>query len=350
MTGHSYGVYGPLLCGAHSLLFEGVPTFPSPSRFWQMVERHRVTSLYTAPTAIRALMVHGEAPVAAHDLSSLRMLGSVGEPINPEAWRWYHRVVGGRRLPIIDTWWQTETGGAMLTSFPGATGMKPGVATKPMFGVAATVARADGSECAVDEPGQLLLDRPWPGMLCAVFGDADRLHKAYYAPFPGRFFTGDGAVRDADGDIRILGRTDDVVNVSGHRLGTAEVEAALAAHGDVAEAAVVGVPHAIKGEALYAYVTLRGGKAWSAALERELATTVRAQIGAIALPDAWHPAPDLPKTRSGKIMRRVLRKVAAGEADAAAMGDLSTLADPAVVTTLISSHARLHGKKKAAAA
>ena len=352
VTGHTYGTYGPLLCGAHSLLFEGVPTYPTPARLWQLVERHRVTSLYTAPTALRALMVHGDAHVAAHDLSSLRLLGSVGEPINPEAWRWFFSVVGGGRCPIIDTWWQTETGGAMLTPQPGATAMKPGCATKPFFGVDALVLRPDGSEAAANEPGLLVIARPWPGMMRTVYGDHARMRKSYFGEIAGVYMTGDGAVRDADGDIRILGRTDDVVNVSGHRLSTTELESALGVHASVAEAAVVGVPHAIKGEGLYAYVMLRGGSAWSPALEKELIATVRTQIGAIAQPEAFHIVAELPKTRSGKILRRVLKKVAAGEDDTAAMGDLSTLADPAVVEALIRSHpARAaHGKAPAAAA
>lgn len=341
VTGHSYIVYGPLLNGTHTLLFEGTPTYPGPDRLWDVVAKHKATTLYTAPTAIRALMVHGDEHVNKHDLSSLRILGSVGEPINPEAWRWYHKTVGKNKLPIVDTWWQTETGGIMITSLPGATHMKPGVATKPFFGVDAKVVRADGTECEDDEGGFLVVDKPWPGMMRTVYGDHERFKQTYFSQMPGRYFTGDGAVRDKDGDIQILGRTDDVINVSGHRLGTAEVESALALSSHVAEAAVVGFPHVIKGEGIYAYVILKRGVEWSPAIEKELIATVRKQIGPIATPDAIHVAADLPKTRSGKIMRRILRKIAAGETDTTKLGDTSTLADPNVVVKLMAGRKSL---------
>jgi acetyl-CoA synthetase len=337
VTGHSYIAYAPLLNGTHTLLFEGTPTYPQPDRLWDIVEKHKATTLYTAPTAIRALMVHGDEPVAKHDLSSLRILGSVGEPINPEAWRWLHKTVGRGQCPIVDTWWQTETGGVMITSLPFATHMKPGMATKPFFGVDAKVVRADGTECADEEGGFLVIDQAWPGMMRGIYGDTgnERFKKTYFSQMPGRYFTGDGAVRDADGDIQIIGRTDDVLNVSGHRLGTAEIEAALSLNASVVEAAVVGFPHAIKGEGIYAYVILKNGVKYSPALEKELINTVRKQIGPIATPDAIHVTADLPKTRSGKIMRRILRKIALGESDATQFGDTSTLADPSVVSKLI---------------
>lgn len=335
--------YGPLVNGTHTLMFEGTPTYPSVDRLWDIVEKHRVTTFYTAPTAIRALMVHGEEPVKKHDLSSLRVLGSVGEPINPEAWRWYYNTVGKGKLPIVDTWWQTETGGVMITSLPGATHMKPGMATKPFFGVDAKVVRADGSECDADEGGFLVVDKPWPGMMRTVYGDHERFRQTYFSQMPGRYFTGDGAVRDKDGDIQITGRVDDVVNVSGHRLGTAEVESAIGLHKDVAEAAVVGFPHSIKGEGLYAFVILRKGATNTPALQKELIATVRKAIGPIATPDVIHITSDLPKTRSGKILRRVLRQIAAGKTDAspATMGDLSSIADASVVDLLIKSRPQL---------
>lgn len=339
VTGHSYIAYGPLVNGTHTVLFEGVPSYPGPDRFWDIIEKHKVTTFYTAPTAIRALMVHGEEPVKKHDLSSLRILGSVGEPINAEAWRWYHSTVGKGKLPIVDTWWQTETGGIMITSFPGGTPMKPGMATKPFFGVDARVVRQDGTECDPEEAGYLVIDKAWPGMMRTVFGDHERFRQTYFSQMPGRYFTGDGAVRDKDGDIQITGRVDDVVNVSGHRLGTAEVESALALHTSVAEAAVVGFPHAIKGEGLYSFIILRKGVQNSPTLQKELIATVRKAIGPIATPDVIHICPDLPKTRSGKILRRVLRKVAAGHTDTSpnTMGDLSSIADASVVDALINT-------------
>ena len=339
VTGHTYIGYGPLLNGTHSILFEGTPLHPGPDRLWATVAKHRATTLYTAPTAIRSLMVHGDAHPAAHDLSSLRIIGSVGEPIGPEAWAWFREHVGRGRAAVVDTYWQTETGGTIITGLPGATAMKPGAATKPYFGIDARVVRPDGSPCAAGESGFLVLAAPWPGLARTVWGDHARYAKTYFSDFPGRYFTGDSAVADAEGDIRIIGRTDDVINVSGHRLGTAEVEAALGLHSAVAEAAVVGFPHAIKGEGIYVFVTLKAGKVWSAALRGELVDTVRKAIGPIATPDVLHPTPDLPKTRSGKIMRRMLRKVSAGETDVGAMGDASTLADPGVLARLIETRA-----------
>ncbi len=333
VTGHSYGVYGPLANGATSLMFEGVPSHPDHGRFWQIVEKWRVTILYTAPTAIRALMREGEAWVKAHDLSSLRLLGSVGEPINPEAWDWYHRVVGGRRCPIVDTWWQTETGGALITPLPGATALKPGSASLPMFGVEPVLVDGEGSHLAGAIEGNLCIARSWPGQMIGLWGDPARFFEAYFSTFPGLYFTGDGCRRDADGYHWITGRVDDVINVSGHRMGSAEVESALVAHPLVAEAAVVGVAHDLKGQGIYAYVILNAGEEASEALRRELIAWVRREIGPIATPDAIHFAPGLPKTRSGKIMRRILRKIA--ENDTASLGDTSTLADPTVVEALI---------------
>jgi acetyl-CoA synthetase len=305
VTGHTYIGYGPLLNGTHSVLFEGTPLHPGPDRLWATVAKHRATSVYVAPTAIRSLMVHGDAPPAAHDLSSLRVIGSVGEPIGPEAWGWFHRNVGRGRAAVVDTYWQTETGGCIVTGLPGATPMKPGAATRPFFGVDARVVKADGSPAPRGEAGFLVLGAPWPGIARTVWRDHARYVKTYFSDHPGFYFTGDAAVMDEEGDIRIIGRTDDVINVSGHRLGTAEVEAALGLHSDVAEAAVVGFPHAIKGEGIYAYVTLKTGKAWSPALRTALVDTVRKAIGPIATPDVLHHAPELPKTRSGKIMRRM---------------------------------------------
>jgi acetyl-CoA synthetase len=306
ITGHSYIAYAPLLNGVHTVLFEGTPLHPTPARLWQLCAKHRVTSLYTAPTAIRALMVHGAEPFAGLDLSSLRVIGSVGEPIGSEAWHWYRTHAGGAgQAAVVDTYWQTETGGTVVTSFPGGTPAKPGAATKPFFGIDAAVLRNDGTACPPGEPGFLVIKAPWPGMARGVWGEPERLKAAYFSDFPGRYFTGDSAVVDGEGDIRILGRTDDVINVSGHRLGTAEVEGALGHHAGVAESAVVGYPHSLKGEGIYAYVTLKGGVSDSASLRKELVATVRAVIGPIATPDVIHITAELPKTRSGKIMRRM---------------------------------------------
>ena len=333
VTGHSYILYGPLANGAITLMFEGVPTYPDASRFWQVVEKHKVNIFYTAPTAIRALMREGEGPVKATDRSSLRLLGSVGEPINPEAWMWYHEVVGDSRCPIVDTWWQTETGGIMITPLPGATTTKPGSATRPFFGIKPVLVDNENTilDGAVD--GNLCIDRSWPGQMRTVYGDHERFIQTYFTTFPGRYFTGDGCRRDEDGYYWITGRVDDVINVSGHRMGTAEVESALVAHAKVAEAAVVGYPHDIKGQGIYAYVTLNAGEDPSDELRAELRQWVRKEIGPIATPDLLQWAPGLPKTRSGKIMRRILRKVAAD--DFAELGDTSTLADPGVVDDLI---------------
>jgi len=333
VTGHSYIVYGPLANGATTLMFEGVPNYPDFSRFWQVVDKHKVNIFYTAPTAIRALMREGEAPVKKASRSSLRLLGSVGEPINPEAWLWYYNVVGDARCPIVDTWWQTETGGILITPLVGAIGLKPGSATKPFFGVQPIMVDNDGKVVEGACEGNLCIGMPWPGQMRTVFGDHDRFVKTYFSTFTGRYFTGDGAKRDADGYYWITGRVDDVINVSGHRLGTAEIESALVAHAKVAEAAVVGYPHDLKGQGIYAYVTLNAGEQPSEALRKELVAWVRNQIGPIATPDLIQWAPGLPKTRSGKIMRRILRKIAANEHDA--LGDTSTLADPNVVSDLV---------------
>ncbi|PKP70468.1 MAG: acetate--CoA ligase [Alphaproteobacteria bacterium HGW-Alphaproteobacteria-4] len=335
VTGHSYIIYGPLANGATTLMFEGVPTFPDAGRFWEVCEKHKVTQFYTAPTAIRALMGQGPEWVEKHDLSSLRVLGSVGEPINPEAWIWYDKHVGKGRCPIVDTFWQTETGGHMLTPLPGATPTKPGSATTPFFGVrpvvldANTGVRQGETECE----GVLCISDSWPGQMRTLWGDHERFQEAYFAQYRGYYFTGDGCRRDADGYYWITGRVDDVINVSGHRMGTAEVESALVAHSKVAEAAVVGYPHEIKGQGIYAYVTLMNGETPSDELRKELVKWVRTEIGPIASPDLIQWAPGLPKTRSGKIMRRILRKIA--ENDYAALGDISTLADPSVVQDLI---------------
>ena len=333
VTGHSYIVYGPLANGAVTLMFEGVPTYPDSSRFWQVVEKHKVNIFYTAPTAIRALMREGDAPVKGCDRSSLRLLGSVGEPINPEAWMWYHEVVGDSRCPIVDTWWQTETGGILITPLPGATATKPGSATRPFFGIEPVLVDGDNNllEGAVD--GNLCIARSWPGQMRTVYGDHQRFIETYFTTFPGRYFSGDGARRDADGYFWITGRVDDVLNVSGHRMGTAEVESALVAHPKVAESAVVGYPHDIKGQGIYAYVTLIEGCEPSDELAAELRQWTRKEIGPIATPDLLQWAPQLPKTRSGKIMRRILRKIAAN--DYAKLGDTSTLTDPNVVTDLV---------------
>lgn len=337
ITGHSYIVYGPLAAGATTLMFEGVPTYPDPGRFWAVVEKYQVNTFYTAPTAIRALMRHGEGWPARYDLSSLRLLGTVGEPINPEVWLWYRRVIGRDALPIIDTYWQTETGGFLITPFPGAVPLKPGSATVPFFGIAPKVLGEDGSEAPENEGGYLVVEQPWPGMLRGTWGDPDhkRMREVYYERFPGSYFTGDGARKDSDGYYWLLGRVDDVINVSGHRLGTAEVESALVSHEAVSESAVVGFPHPVKGEGIHAYVVLRDGQYPSEDLAKILRGHVRKIIGPIATPDHIQFARDLPKTRSGKIMRRILRKMAAGEKDMEAFGDISTLGDPKVVKELL---------------
>jgi len=333
VTGHSYIVYGPLANGATSLMFEGIPSYPDAGRFWQVIDKHKVTLFYTAPTAIRALMREGEAPVKKHKRSSLRLLGTVGEPINPEAWEWYWRVVGDGRCPIVDTWWQTETGGILITPLPGAIAQKPGSATKPFFGVQPAIVDANGKILDGEAEGNLVLLDAWPGMMRTVYGDHQRFIDTYFKTYPGTYFTGDGARRDADGYYWITGRVDDVINVSGHRLGTAEVESALVAHPKVAEAAVVGCPHDIKGQGIYAYVTLKSGVNADDALRKELIAHVRKEIGPIATPDYLQWAPGLPKTRSGKIMRRILRKIAENAPDQ--LGDISTLADPSVVQNLV---------------
>jgi acetyl-CoA synthetase len=333
VTGHSYIVYGPLCNGATSLMFEGVPTYPDAGRFWQIVEKHRVNIFYTAPTALRSLMGLGDQWVTRHKRDSLRVLGTVGEPINPEAWEWYHRVVGERRCPIVDTWWQTETGGILITALPGAMDLKPGSATLPFFGVEPCLVDDKGNELSGPATGALCIKRPWPGQMRTVFGDHQRFVDTYFRTYPGKYFTGDGARRDADGYYWITGRIDDVINVSGHRIGTAEVESALVLHPDVAEAAVVGYPHDIKGQGIYAYVTLMAGVRATEDLRKDLVQHVRKVIGPIATPDVIQWAPGLPKTRSGKIMRRILRKIAANELDS--LGDTSTLADPSVVDHLI---------------
>jgi len=335
VTGHSYIVYGPLANGATTLMFEGVPNYPTVSRFWEVIDKHKVNIFYTAPTAIRALMRDGEAPVKKTSRASLRLLGSVGEPINPEAWLWYHRVVGDGRCPIVDTWWQTETGGILITPLPGATALKPGSATRPFFGVVPQVVDAEGKVLEGETTGNLVIAESWPGQMRTVYGDHDRFIDTYFKTYPGKYFTGDGCRRDKDGYYWITGRVDDVINVSGHRLGTAEVESALVAHSQVAEAAVVGYPHDIKGQGIYAYVTLIAGVAPSEELRAALAQWVGKEIGAIARPDVIQWAPGLPKTRSGKIMRRILRKIAEG--DTSNLGDTSTLADPAVVQDLVAN-------------
>ena len=333
VTGHSYIVYGPLANGATALVFEGVPTWPDASRFWQVIDKHRVTIFYTAPTAIRALMREGEGPVAATSRKSLRLLGTVGEPINPEAWRWYYEVVGDSRCPIVDTWWQTENGGILISALPGATDLKPGSATLPFFGVQPAIVDTHGKRIEGEGEGNLVILDSWPGQMRTVYGDHQRFIDTYFRTYPGTYFTGDGCRRDADGYYWITGRVDDVINVSGHRIGTAEVESALVSHDKVAEAAVVGFPHDIKGQGIYAYVTLIAGEQPSEALRAELVKHVRAEIGPIAAPDHLQWAPGLPKTRSGKIMRRILRKIAENAPDQ--LGDTSTLADPSVVDSLV---------------
>ncbi len=335
VTGHTYIVYGPLANGATTLMFEGIPNYPDFSRFWQVIDKHKVNIFYTAPTAIRALMREGEEPVRRTSRKSLRLLGSVGEPINPEAWLWYHRVVGDSRCPIVDTWWQTETGGILITPLAGAIPTKPGSATKPFFGVRPEIVDNEGKTLEGATEGNLCIVDSWPGQMRTVFGDHQRFIDTYFKTFPGKYFTGDGCRRDADGYYWITGRVDDVINVAGHRLGTAEVESALVAHAKVAESAVVGYPHDIKGQGIYAYVTLNSGEQPSDELRKELVAWVRKQIGPIATPDLIQWAPGLPKTRSGKIMRRILRKIAANEHDQ--LGDTSTLADPAVVNDLVNN-------------
>jgi acetyl-CoA synthetase len=333
VTGHSYIVYGPLANGATTLMFEGIPTYPSISRFWDVVDKHKVNIFYTAPTAIRSLMGAGEEPVKKTTRASLRLLGSVGEPINPEAWEWYFRVVGDKRCPIVDTWWQTETGGILITPLPGATALKPGSATRPFFGVQPQVVDAEGRVLEGACEGNLVIADSWPGQMRTVYGDHQRFMETYFSAYPNKYFTGDGCRRDGDGYYWITGRVDDVINVSGHRMGTAEVESALVAHAMVSEAAVVGYPHDIKGQGIYAYVTLMDGIEPTEALRKELVAWVRKEIGPIASPDLIQFAPGLPKTRSGKIMRRILRKIA--EDEFGNLGDTSTLADPAVVNELI---------------
>ncbi|WP_333573077.1 acetate--CoA ligase [Sphingomonas sp.] len=335
VTGHSYIVYGPLANGGTTLMFEGVPTWPDAGRMWQIVDRHQVEILYTAPTALRALMKEGDGYVTSTSRKSLKLLGSVGEPINPEAWRWYHDVVGEGRCPIVDTWWQTETGGHMITPLPGATALKPGSASMPFFGIEPQLVDGDGKLLEGATEGNLVIARSWPGQMRTVWGDHERFFQTYFTTYRGKYFTGDGCRRDADGYYWITGRVDDVINVSGHRMGTAEVESALVLHDKVAEAAVVGMPHDIKGQGIYAYVTLNAGEEATDGLRKELRDWVRTEIGPIATPDAIQFAPGLPKTRSGKIMRRILRKIAEG--DVSSLGDTSTLADPAVVDDLVAN-------------
>ena len=337
ITGHSYIVYGPLANAATTLMFEGVPTYPNASRFWQVVDKHRVNIFYTAPTAIRALMRLGDAPVRKTDRSSLRLLATVGEPINPEAWQWYYKVVGDQRCPIIDTWWQTETGGHMITPLPGATALKPGSATRPFLGICPAIVDDKGNELEGACEGNLVITKPWPGQMRTVYGDHQRFIDTYFSTFPGKYFSGDGCRRDEDGYYWITGRVDDIINVSGHRLGTAEIESALVEHDKVAEAAVVAYPHDIKGQGIYAYVTLMEGTAGDDAIKQELFELVRHKISAIAIPDVIQWAPNLPKTRSGKIMRRILRKIASDDTDN--LGDISTLADPSSIKEIIAEKA-----------
>jgi len=337
VTGHSYIIYGPLATGATSIMFEGVPTYPDAGRFWDVVDKYQVTQFYTAPTAIRALMREGDEIVAKRDLSSLKLLGSVGEPINPEVWSWYRDHVGHGQTPVVDTWWQTETGGILITPLPGAHTLKPGSASRPFFGVEPIVVDDNGLEVAAGESGKLCIKRPWPGIMRTTYGDHERFEQTYFSTYKGLYFTGDGARKDLDGDYWLLGRVDDVINISGHRLGTAEVESALVSHPAVAESAVVGYPHEIKGQGIYAYVTLKVGFEYTDALKKELVNHVRSEIGPIASPDVIQWAPGLPKTRSGKIMRRILRKIAEGATDG--LGDISTLADPSVVENLVATAA-----------
>ena len=337
ITGHSYMVYGPLSNGATNVMFEGVPTYPEPDRFWKITEQYKVSLFYTAPTAIRALMRLGEEWPNKYDLSSLRLLGTVGEPINPEAWIWYHEVIGKEKCPIVDTWWQTETGGIMISTLPGAMNTKPGSAGKPFFGIQPEILKTDGSKADVNEGGSLVVTKPWPGMIRGVYGDSknELIKKVYFSAFPGSYFSGDGCRIDEDGYYWLLGRIDDVINVSAHRFATAEIESALVSHDKVAESAVVGFPHETKGQGIYCFVTLLGTEEPSEDLRDALVKQVRAEIGPIATPDKIHFTPALPKTRSGKIMRRVLRKIAEDKLDE--IGDTSTLADPSVVETLVSS-------------
>jgi len=337
ITGHSYIVYAPLALGTTSLMFEGVPTYPYPDRFWDIVEKYQVNVFYTAPTALRAIMREGDEWPNRHDLSSLRILGTVGEPINPEAWMWYYNVIGKGRCPVVDTWWQTETGGILITPLPGAIPLKPGSATLPFPGIEPAVIKEDGSTADVNEGGYLVIKKPWPGLMRRVHGEPERFKNTYFVQFPGVYNTGDGARVDEDGYYWLMGRIDDVINVSGHRIGTAEVESALVSHESVAEAAVVGMPHEIKGQGIYAYVTLKAGVEGNPVLEKELKKHVRREIGPIATPDALQFTDALPKTRSGKIMRRILTKIAAG--DISSLGDTSTLAEPSVVETLIKGRA-----------
>jgi acetyl-CoA synthetase len=337
VTGHSYVIYGPLCNGATTLMFEGIPTWPKPDRFWQVVEKHRVNIFYTAPTAIRALMAQGDTYAEHTDRSSLRILGSVGEPINSEAWEWYYHIVGNTHCPIVDTWWQTETGGILITPLPGVTPLKPGSATQPFFGIRPEIIDNEGKVLHGECEGILVLSFPWPGQARTIFGDHQRFINTYFKSFPGYYLTGDGARRDSDGYYWITGRIDDVINVSGHRMGTAEIESALNLHEHVAESAVVGFPHDIKGQGIYAFVTFRAGIKPVEAMKKELNDLIRTEIGAIAQVDIFQWTPGLPKTRSGKIMRRILRKVAANEIDNMATDDVSTLADPSVVEEIVAN-------------
>jgi acetyl-CoA synthetase len=339
ITGHSYIVYGPLAEGATTIMFEGIPTYPQVDRFWKIVEKFKVNIFYTAPTALRSLMREGEQWPRGRDLSSLRLLGTVGEAINPEAWMWYYNVIGGGKCPIVDTWWQTETGGILITPLPGATVLKPGSATRPFFGIEPGIFREDGTEAGKNEGGYLVIKKPWPGLMRTVFGQHERFKEIYWSRFPGVYLAGDGARRDEDGDIWIMGRVDDVIKVSGHRIGAAEIESALVSHKDVAEAAVVPMPHAIKGEAIFAFVTLKIGVKESTELKKELILHVRKSVGPIAAPEMIQFANALPKTRSGKIMRRILKKIATGSVED--LGDTTTLADPSVVDKLVAARKEL---------
>jgi len=342
ITGHSYITYGPLSAGATQIVFEGIPTYPAMDRFWQIVEKFKVNVFYTAPTAIRSLMREGEKWPNGRDLSSLRLLGTVGEPINPEAWMWYHKHIGHEKCPIVDTWWQTETGGHLITPIPGATVTKPGSATRPFFGIDIAVLKEDGKDAGVNEGGYLVIKKPWPGIMRTVYGQHERFKETYWSRFPGVYFTGDSARMDQDKYVWIMGRVDDVIKVSGHRIGAAEVESALVSHPKVAEAAVVPMPHEIKGEAIYAYVTLKTGIEEKDELKKELVLHVRRMVGPIAAPDVIQFASGLPKTRSGKIMRRILRKIASGQSEE--LGDTSTLADPSVVDKLVAENKRMMKK------
>jgi acetyl-CoA synthetase len=343
VTGHSYIVYGPLANGATTVMFEGVPNYPRPDRFWEIVEKYHVNIFYTAPTAIRAMMRDGDDWPRRHDLSSLRLLGSVGEPINPGAWTWYYEVIGGGRCPIVDTWWQTETGGILITPLAGAMPLKPGSANKPFFGVDPVILRDDGTEADTNEGGFLAMKHPWPAMARTIFGNPERFQEVYFNRFPGMYFTGDGARKDEDGDYWLMGRVDDVINVSGHRIGTMEVESALVSHGLVTEAAVVPMPHGIKGQGLYAFVTLKGGETGTSDLVKELRNHVSKEIGPIAKPDVIQFSDALPKTRSGKIMRRILKVLASGGDN---VGNTVTLADPSVVDSLMKDRDKLMGPQK----